>query len=115
RWLLYAGVAILLVGVSFFLKYAFDNEWISPAMRVLVGVLAGLALSAAGWRIARTLENFGLALTGVGLATLYLSIYAAFALYALIGPWTTFGAMVGTTLLATALADRVRSQALAMI
>ena len=49
RWLLYVGVVILLVGVSFFLKYAFDNQWISPAARVLLGGVAGLALVAIGW------------------------------------------------------------------
>lgn len=115
RWLLYVGVAILLVGVSFFLKYAFDNEWISPAARVLLGGIAGLALVAAGWRVARQLESFGLALTGVGLVTIYLAIYAALALYGLIGPWTAFGLMLGTTLLATWLADRGRSQVLAIM
>jgi uncharacterized membrane protein len=115
RWLLYAGVAILLVGVSFLLKYAFDNDWISPATRVLLGGVAGLGLVAGGWRVARHLESFGLALTGVGVVTLYLAIYAALAHYSLIVPWTAFGLMLGTTLLATSLADRGQSQLLAII
>ena len=34
RWLLYTGIAILLIGVSFFLKYAFDNAWIDERGRV---------------------------------------------------------------------------------
>ncbi len=115
RWLLYAGVAILLVGVSFFLKYAFDNDWIPPATRVLTGAAAGLALVAGGWRVARHVERFGLALTGVGLVTLYLAAYSALAFYALVDQWTGFGAMFSTTLLATWLANRGRSQLLALI
>jgi uncharacterized membrane protein len=112
---LYAGIAILLIGVSFFLKYAFDNEWIDERGRVGFGVLAGLGLIAAGWRMARQLPTFGLALTGTGLATLYLAIYAALAFYSLIGAGTAFTSMGAVTVLATFLADRSGSQALATI
>ena len=73
RWLLYTGIAILLIGVSFFLKYAFDNAWIDERGRVGFGVVVGFALIVTGWRMARQLPAFGLALTGTGLATLYLA------------------------------------------
>ena len=48
RWLLYAGVTILLLGVSFFLKYAFDNDWIAARGRVAMGLLGGGGLVWAG-------------------------------------------------------------------
>jgi len=115
RWLLYVGVAILLIGVSFFLKYAFDNAWIDERGRVGLGVLGGVALIAAGWRTASQLPAFGLALTGTGLATLYLSIYAALEFYSLIGPGSAFALMVVVTVLATMLADRSGAQSLATI
>ena len=115
RWLLYTGIAILLIGVSFFLKYTFENEWIDERGRVGFGVIAGFALIATGWRMARQLPTFGLALTGTGLATLYLAIYAALAFYSLIGTSTAFTLMVAITVLATILADRSGAQALAMI
>ena len=115
RWLLYVGIATLLIGVSFFLKYAFENQWIDERGRVAFGVLAGLALITAGWRMARQLPAFGLALTGTGLATLYLSIYAALDFYALISAGTAFVLMGAITVLATVLADRAGAQALAMI
>jgi uncharacterized membrane protein len=116
RGLLYVGVLVLLFGVSFFLKYAFDNEWIGETGRVLIGVVAGVGLIAGGWRLAhRGLPVFGHALAGTGLAVLYLSIYAALNYYFLIGPTTAFALMIAVTLLSAVLADRQHSQALAFI
>ena len=34
RWLQHAGMVVLVLGVAFFLRYAFDHEWLSPAVRV---------------------------------------------------------------------------------
>ncbi len=44
RGLLYAGIATVLLGVVFFLKYAEEQGWIDPVMRVLAGAGGGLAL-----------------------------------------------------------------------
>jgi uncharacterized membrane protein len=116
RWLLYTGVLVLLLGVSFFLKYAFDNEWITETGRVVAGILAGMALIAGGARLAtHGLANFGQALIGTGLAVLYLSIYAALTFYALIGPTAAFSLMFAVTVGAAVLADWQRAQALAFI
>ena len=116
RWLLYTGVLVLLIGVSFFLKYAFDNAWINETGRVASGGLAGLALIAGGWRLARRdLAAFGQALIGTGLAVLYLSIYAANNFYELIDRLPAFALMVVVTIAAAVIADRQRSQALAFI
>ena len=45
RLMLWVGAIVLVLGVAFFLKYAFDNEWITESMRVALGVLAGAASS----------------------------------------------------------------------
>jgi uncharacterized membrane protein len=116
RGLLYAGVLVLLFGVSFFLKYAFDNEWIDETGRVLLGALGGVALIGGGVRLShRGLGAFGQALIGTGLAILYLAIYAALTFYALIGNAAAFGLMILVSVTAAILADRERSQALAFI
>jgi uncharacterized membrane protein len=116
RGLLYTGVLVLLLGVSFFLKYAFDNQWIGEGGRVLIGALAGVGLLVGGLRfVGRGLEAFGQALTGAGLAILYLSIYAALNYYTLIGPSAALLGMSLVTLTAAILADRLQSQALAFI
>ena len=116
RGLLYVGVLVLLIGVSFFLKYAFDNAWIDETGRVVLGALAGIALIVAGRRFsAGGLAVFGQALAGGGLAILFLAIYAALNFYALISMATGFVLMVAVSAAAALLADRERSQPLAVI
>ena len=44
HWLNRIGIAAVLIGVSYFLKFAFDNNWIGPAGRVTIGVLTGIAI-----------------------------------------------------------------------
>src|ERR1700691_6106300 len=43
-WLNRIGIVAVLFGVSYFLKYAFENNWIGPAGRVAIGLLAGIGL-----------------------------------------------------------------------
>ena len=44
HWLNRIGIAALLIGVSYFLKFAFDNNWIGPAGRISIGLIAGIAI-----------------------------------------------------------------------
>lgn len=115
RWLLYAAVATLLVGASFFLKYAFDNEWITPGLRIALGALAGLGGVGAGTRLAaRGTRFFGQVVVGGGIALLYLTAYATYQFYGLITREAAFLVMVGITALGAWTGDRQRAQALAM-
>ncbi|HEY8550278.1 MAG TPA: DUF2339 domain-containing protein [Vicinamibacterales bacterium] len=115
RWLLYLGVATLVLGLSYFVKYAFDNEWIPPAGRVLLALVAGFALIGVGRRcVAQDLVVYGQSLTGGGIGVLYLSIYAAHQWYGLIGRPAAFVGMVLVTAAGAVLADRQRSQPLAL-
>src|SRR2546423_1136580 len=43
-WLNRIGIIAILTGVSYFIKYAFDNGWIGPAGRIALGLLAGIGL-----------------------------------------------------------------------
>jgi uncharacterized membrane protein len=116
RGLLYTGVFVLLLGISFFLRYAFENNWIDERGRSIAGALAGLALVVVGVRLAGSgLERFGHALVGTGFAVFYLVAYAALNFYALVTPTTAFAAMIATTIAAAAVAHRQRSQPLASI
>ena len=54
HWLNRIGIAAVLIGISYFLKYAFDNNWIGPAGRVNIGLLAGIG------RVERALSRQGL-------------------------------------------------------
>ena len=85
--MLYAGLLVLLLGVAFFLKYAFEQAWITPLARCAIGAVAGVAMIPAGLRIAsRGYERYGHLVAGAGIVILYLTTYAALNLFALIVP-----------------------------
>jgi uncharacterized membrane protein len=105
RWLLVGGIAMTILGIGFFLKYAFEQNWVGPAGRILLGYLAAGAFLAAGeWSRRRQAATFGLYLIGGGIATLYLSTFAAYQLYGLLGQVPAFGFMVLVTIFAGLLA-----------
>ncbi|MFQ5745865.1 MAG: DUF2339 domain-containing protein [Gemmatimonadota bacterium] len=76
--LLVVGVLALVAAVAFALRYAFDQGWISPSVRVLGGLAIGLGLAAWGERArGKGLGRFGGAVVGAGAAIGYLAIWAA--------------------------------------
>jgi uncharacterized membrane protein len=110
------GVITLVLGVAFFFKWAVDNNWIGPAGRVILGVLAGFAALAIAdflWRKGQ--QIFAQGVTGAGIAIFYLSIYAAFAFYHLIPQSLAFVCMCAITSLAVVLALRYGAQAIAAL
>ena len=116
RWMLYAGVAILVIGVGLFIRYAFVNQWITEPLRVGTGALAGGLLILSGRRFAaRGHARFGTTVVGGGIATWFLAVYAALNLYHLVGPATGFAMLTAVTGFAAFQADRLRSQPLGMM
>ncbi len=85
KWLLIAGVIITVLGVGWFLKYSFDQNWIGPAGRVALAYLGGIAFLAGGELFRRRdFGIFGLYLIGGGIAILYFATFAAFQIYHLL-------------------------------
>lgn len=79
------GAFALILGVGFFLKYAFDNDLISETMRVVIGFVAGVLLLLGGARFhQKNLAIFAQGLIGAGIAILYLAVYASFNFYHLV-------------------------------
>jgi uncharacterized membrane protein len=84
-WLTRIGAAAFLLGALFFFKYAVDNEWIGPTGRVAIGAFVGIVLIAAAEAVQKkTKPRFVQALIGIGLATLFVSVWASAAFYRLI-------------------------------
>jgi uncharacterized membrane protein len=101
RWATWVGIVAILFAVSFFLKWAFDNNYLGPGARVILGLVAGLVMLAAGLVLHRRQDVPYLSegLSGGGLGILYLSLYGAHALYDLLAPGPTFIAMFAVTVL----------------
>lgn len=116
RWLNRVGIVALLLAVTFFLKYAFDNDWIGPAGRVAIGLLAGAALLAwSPYLLRRGYRYFSEGIAGLGAGVLYLSLYAAWAFYQLLPQVGAFVGMMAVTAGMTALAVGRGSQRLALV
>jgi uncharacterized membrane protein len=116
-WLSRVGGILLILGVGFFFKHAFEHEWVGPGGRVLAGLAAGLAMMTGGARLARR-ERYRVpaqSLIAVGISVLYLALYAAHALYALVGAPTTLAAMAAVTVVGFATALRLDAPALAAL
>ena len=97
-WLNRIGIFAILIGVSYFIKYAFDNGWIGPTGRIALGLLVGIALVLWGERFrSKGYVAFSYSLKAVGIGTLYLSLWGAFQVYHLVPSWVAFAAMIVVT------------------
>jgi len=111
NWFNKIGIAAIILGIAFFLRYAIENDWINNTGKVLLGVATGLAFIAAGERFQnKMLKVFARGLTGGGAAILYLSLYFAFQVYQLISQSLAFGLMALVTAGMVALALRHTSR-----
>ena len=97
-WLNRVGIVAMLIGISYFLKYAFENNWIGPSGRIVIGIFAGTGLIL--WSEIfrkRGHKAFSYSLKAIGIGTLYLSLWAAFQIYHLIPAGAAFALMVIVT------------------
>jgi predicted membrane protein DUF2339 len=116
HWLLWVGIVAIVLGTVYFLKLAFENNWVGPSMRVAIGAFFGIGFVYWGEELQkREYPIYGQAVTGGGNAILYLSIYAAFNFYHLIPAVAAFFLMVLVTATLSILAARYCSLALAFI
>ena len=116
NWINRIAVVTLLLGAAFLFKYGVDNDWFGPGVRVAMGFAAAIISLLAGdrvWRRGQTV--FAQGVIGLGLALLYLSIYAASVLYHLLPQSLAFVAMGGVTGGAVGLAVLYNSQAIAVL
>lgn len=112
----WAGIIAVTLAVAFFLKLAFDNQWIGPRVRATLGGAAGLALLAVGERLrGRGLRQYAFVLSGGGILILYLSIYAAYNFYQLITQPPAFLLMAAVTATAVLLSVRLNALPVAVL
>jgi len=115
HWLNRVGIAAVLIGVSFFLDYAFENNWIGPSARVVIGLFAGIAVVLWSERFRkRGYSIFSYSLKAVGIGVLYLSLWASFQVYHLLPSNLVFAAMIVVTASTCALAIAQNAEVLAI-
>jgi uncharacterized membrane protein len=116
RWLNRIGIVAIISAVTFFLKYAFDNNWIGPSGRVAIGVLLGAAmLPWSQWLLKRGYSYFSEGIAGLGAAVMYLSVWAGCQYYKLFSLDVGFVAMIVITAGMAAVALGRNSQRVALL
>ena len=110
-----AGVALVLAAV-FFLRYSIEHGWLSPPIRMAIGLVVGAGLLVGcELRAARRYPVTANALDAAGIATLFATLFAAHALWHLLGQASAFVLMSVVTGVAVALAIRHDSPFIALL
>ncbi|GAA4463343.1 DUF2339 domain-containing protein [Nemorincola caseinilytica] len=97
------GIAILVLGIAFFVKYAIDKEWINEVGRVSIGIGCGMILTGLAHYLRNSYRSFSSVLAGGGIAVFYFTIAFAFHQYHLMSQTAAFVIMVVITGFAVAL------------
>ena len=70
-WFSKIGMVAIVLSTGFFVKYAFDRQWIGPGQRVLAGLAAGFVLLFFGERFrTRGMRAYAQVISGGGVAIL---------------------------------------------
>jgi uncharacterized membrane protein len=109
------GAVAVLLAVGFFMRWAFATGLITEAARILIGIVAGVGLIVIGWLLPSRYVSYGRILIGTGVGVLYVSIYAAYAFYALVGFPLALLWMSLVTVLGVGLALYLDAQELAIL
>ncbi|MBL0357783.1 MAG: DUF2339 domain-containing protein [Chitinophagaceae bacterium] len=97
------GIAVLVLGIAFFVKYAIDQNWIREGGRVAIGIGCGILLTGIAHYLRNTYRSFSSVLAGGGIAVFYFTIAFAFHEYQLFSQTTAFVIMVVITAFAVAI------------
>ncbi len=98
------GVVLIFFGVSFFLKYAIDNDYISIEIRLIATALLGIGILKLGWNLRLKARDYALVLQGGGIGILILTTFVAMKSYGLIPPPFAFVLLVVYTIATAVLA-----------
>ena len=128
------GLLLLFIGLAFLAKYAAEAGLFPPALRMSFIAAVGVALFAAGWMVrgkylqklaaldganpaspANRMLAYAHLLQGAGIAVLYLTVFAAVRLYALLPLGLALGLLVAIAALAAIIALLQNALAMAFI
>jgi hypothetical protein len=109
-----AGGLAFVVFLGFFVRYAWENNWVGPTGRVLSAAVFSLGALALGLRIiGREYRPLGQGLAATGFAGLYVTAFAAHAVYALVPRSAAAVFMITVTACAVLVAERLDARLLA--
>lgn len=119
RWYALLGALVVTIGVALFVQFAVKQGWLaqlSVSARCMLGAALGFVLIGAGEWARRKLNDWAsVGLTAGGLGAVYVSAYAAYALYKLLDPGTALLLLAGVAGLGIAISALTSLSAVAIV
>jgi len=96
-WLLKLGAFMIFIGFSWFVYYAFSNNWIGPMGRIAFGIIVGALVMVFGWWRMQKYTKQGAVFLWLGSAVVIMTIYSAREVYDFFTPISAMFLMFITT------------------
>ena len=109
------GILILVLGISFFVKYAIDKDWINETARVGIGILAGSLVMGVAHKLRQNYKAFSSVMVAGAISIFYFTIAIAFHDYHLFSQKVAFAIMVIITAFSTFVSVNYDRQELAVL
>jgi hypothetical protein len=109
------GILILVLGISFFVKYAIDKDWINEPARVGIGILAGSLVMAIAHKLKKNFAAFSSVLVAGAISIFYFTIAIAFHEYQLFNQTVAFTIMIVITAFSVLVSISYNRQELAVL
>ena len=113
-WILKLGALLFLIGFGWLASYAFLNNWIGPAGRIALGIIAGALFIVLGWwRIRAYIHQGGIFLV-LGSTIVLLTVFAAREIYDFFTPLSALIVMFLSTAFVALASVKYNNRALAL-
>lgn len=109
------GILILVLGISFFVKYAIDKNWINEYARVGIGILCGSLVIAIAHKLKKNYAAFSSVMVAGAISIFYFTIAIAFHEYHLFNQTVAFIIMVIITAFSVLISVAYNRQELAVL
>ncbi len=109
------GIIAIILGVAIGAKFAIDNNYISPLVRIILGYLTGLGLLGVAIRLKPKYESFSAVLLGGAMTIMYFITFAAHSFYNLFPSIVAFLLMVFFTICTVIAALQYKQQVIAVL
>ena len=114
-WVGRIGIGLLLIGLGLLFKFGIDRGWLTPEVRVVFGTVLAVFLVATGLRLVARRASLAHVLVGGGIATFFVTVFAAFQFYDLISYAVALAALAVSTAGCFVVAVRLRGKVLALV
>lgn len=109
------GVLLMFFGLAYLLKYSVERDLLPIELRLAGAALASLVMLGLGWRLRTKQSLYALILQGGAVGALYITVFGAFRLYALLPHLLAFALMLVICAASVGLAVLQRALSLAML